>query len=260
MRPKTVIRSAANPAVKRVRAVQAGREPGRVVLEGDRLVEEALAGGWSLELVLVADTRASLADELEARGLPVERVEAGLLARASELSTSPGLLAVAAAPVARPLAELAPAGDDLLVVAAGVADPGNLGALSRSAEAAGARALVVLAGGARPWNGKALRGSMGSLLRLPVHLAEDAGELAQGLAAQGWRQVRAATRGGTPLARFDWSGPVALWIGAETGRLPDAARDLERVTIPMAGRAESLNVAAAAAVLLYAAGRAERAP
>jgi tRNA G18 (ribose-2'-O)-methylase SpoU len=69
------------------------------------------------------------------------------------------------------------------------------------------------------------------------------------------RQVAAVTRGGTELAEFDWSGPIALWIGAETGDAPDAALDFEGVTIPMAGGAESFNVTVAASLLLFSAGR-----
>ena len=67
--------------------------------------------------------------------------------------------------------------------------------------------------------------------------------------------MRAATRGGAELASFDWSGPLALWVSSETGDLPPIARDFEGVTIPMVGPVESLNVTAAAAVLLFAAGR-----
>jgi TrmH family RNA methyltransferase len=143
----------------------------------------------------------------------------------------------------------------LLLVVAGVADPGNLGALARSAEAFGARALLVARGGASPWNEKALRGSMGSLLRLPVGHGTDAEAIARALAARKVRQVSAATRGGEPLESFDWRGPIALWMGSETGALPASARAFERVTIPMAGEVESLNVAVAAALLLHASGR-----
>jgi TrmH family RNA methyltransferase len=162
------------------------------------------------------------------------------------------VLAVAAAPAERSLDALAPATAPLLAIACGVADPGNLGALARTAEAAGASALVLL-GGASPWNPKALRGSMGSLLRLPVVRLQGAELVRSALARAGWRQLRAATRGGAMFDETDWSPPLALWLASETGDLPDAALDVEAVTIPMAGPVESLNVTVAAAVLLFAA-------
>jgi TrmH family RNA methyltransferase len=142
-----------------------------------------------------------------------------------------------------------------LLVVAGVADPGNLGALARSAEAAGVRALILLSGGTSPWNAKALRGSMGSLLRLPVVIAEDALQVGRELGDRGIRQAVAATRGGEAPASFDWKGPIALWVGSETGTLPDSGRGLEPLTIPMSGEVESLNVTVAASLLLFAAGR-----
>ena len=253
------IRSSAHPLLKRVRAAAAQRE-GEILLEGDRLVDEARRQGLELAAVLVAEERGERLRELAAAGLPVRAVAAELLARASALEHSPGCLALAPIPRARSLDELAPRGPALVAVAAGVQDPGNLGALARTAEAAGAAALLVLAGGCSPWNPKVLRGSMGSVLRLPVLvLAADAGA-ADELARRGFRNVVARTRDGKPYDVFDWSGRVALWLSGETGALPDelarASAGFEGVTIPMAGSVESLNVTVAAAVLLFAAARA----
>ena len=177
-------------------------------------------------------------------------------------TTKPGKLnlLVPAAPNSAPppeveLSSLQPGPQDLLLVACGISDPGNLGALARAAEAAGARALVQVAGGVSPWNVRALRGSMGSLLRLPVVCGAEAGEVAQALAAQGWKSVAAATREGQPLGEFDWSGPRALWVSGETSGDPECFAEFDQVTIPMAGQVESLNVTVAGALLLFAAGR-----
>ena len=145
----------------------------------------------------------------------------------------------------------------------GVQDPGNLGAIARTAEAAGAVGLVIVAGGCRPWSDKALRGSMGSLLRLPVWEVSTGIDAWRGLRGRGFRHVVAATRGGCTPGELDWSGPVALWVPSETGGLPadvETARASEpgddlAVTIPMAGAVESLNVSVATGVLLFAAGR-----
>ncbi len=270
MAPKPVVQSASNPIVKRVRAARAGKPEPALFLEGDRLVDDARGAGVAFELLLVAADREERAAELEAVGCEVTLVAPELLERLSELVSSPGILGVARPPASAPLdALLAPGGEvpggatagaALLLVVAGVSDPGNLGALIRAAEAAGARGVALVRGGASPWNSKALRGSMGSALRLPVHFAEEADALARELAERGVRQVRAATRGGRAPSSFDWSGDVALWIGAETGTLPAAAESFEAISIPMAGAAESLNVTTAAAVLLFAAGRAEARP
>jgi TrmH family RNA methyltransferase len=251
-----VIRSRSNACLKRVGGVLAGKEPETLVLEGERLVRDALGAGLALELLLLADDRE--VDDLDARDVRV--VEAGLLGKVSALKTSPGVLALCAAPVAVPLAALAADARALVLVVAGVGDPGNLGALARAAEAAGATALVCLAGGASPWHPRALRGSMGSLLRLPVVAAARAEEVAATLAARGFRGAVAATRGGARPTEFDWSGPLALWVTGETGEAPFAAQALEPVTIPIAAPVESLNVTVAAALLLFAAGRVGGAP
>jgi TrmH family RNA methyltransferase len=253
MSPRAVIRSRANADLKRVGAVREGRSPGLLLLEGERLVEEALERGLELELLLVGEGRLTLAARFEARGQRVRLIADELLDRASALTTSPGILALCAVPDAPDPSTLAPGARSLVLVEAGVSDPGNLGALARSAEAAGASALVVVAGGASPWSDKALRGSMGSLLRLPVHRFESADEVVAALARH--RHVRAATRNGQPAFDFDWSGPIALWVGSEAGALPEVCEPFERVTIPMAGGVESLNVTVAASLLLFAAGR-----
>jgi TrmH family RNA methyltransferase len=212
-----------------------------------------------LEVVLVAEQRGQRLAELARAGLDVRAVQASVLAGASALESSPGCLALAREPEARPLAGLALGPDALLVAAAGIQDPGNLGALARTAEAAGAAALLVTRGGCRPWNAKALRGSMGSLLRLPVIEIEPARSSVAELSALGFRHVCARTRGGRRFDELDWSGRIALWLAAETGGFPGelarAAEAFEGVSIPMHGAAESLNVTAAAAVLLFAAGR-----
>ena len=256
-----VLSSTSNPLVKRVRAVAAGREPG-LLLEGERLIEDALAleGPFALvaEVVLVDEEQPELAARWEAAGLPVRRAAGHVLERASALKTSPGCLAVFAAPEPRALEELDQlvAAGGLVLVACGVADPGNLGALARAAEAFGAGALVVTGPSAGPHGPRALRGSMGSLLRLPLWQVDDPAALAERLADQGARQARAATRGGRAPSEFDWSGALALWISSETGALPPAAERFEGLTIPMAGAVESLNVAVATAVLLAAAASA----
>jgi TrmH family RNA methyltransferase len=258
--PLETIRSSSHPLLKRVRAAAAGRAEGALLLEGDRLVDEARAARFELEAVLVAEERLERMAELARAGLAVRAVRAELLAGAGTLETSPGCIGLAREPRPRTLAELPARADALVAVAAGIQDPGNLGALARTAEAAGASALVVIRGGCRPWNPKALRGSMGSLLRLLVLEIEPTAASVDELTKRGFRHVRARPRGGRPHDAFDWSGRVALWLAGETGAFPGelarATGAFEGVSIPMQGGVESLNVNAAAAVLLFAARRA----
>jgi TrmH family RNA methyltransferase len=259
MSANETIRSRANPLLKRAAGVLAGEEPGTLALEGDRLVDDALRAGVALETALVSEDRVDRAEELIERGVSVRLVEADLLGRVSRLKTSPGILALAPVPPPVDLARLPLDERSLLLVAAGVSDPGNLGALARSAEAFGASALLVARGGANPWSEKSLRGSMGSLLRIPVVHGLEPDALIDALERRKVRQVCAATRGGVDSRAFDWRGPVALWMGSETGALPKRASGFELVTIPMSGEVESLNVSVAAALLLYSSGRTAKA-
>ncbi|MCC6409275.1 MAG: RNA methyltransferase [Planctomycetes bacterium] len=256
MSPRPVIRSIKNPLLQRAREVLGGRQKQVLALEGDRLIDDARRAGLEFEVVLVAEDRAARADELESLGLAVERVDAETLARVSKLATSPGALALVTAPKPRRLADLAADARTCVLAIAGVADPGNLGALARSAEAIGASGIVVVEGGASPWSEKALRGSMGSLLRVPVFVVGDAPAAARELASRGFRGVAAWTRGGTDYREFDWRGPLVLWVGSETGELPAGLGELARVSIPMDGAVESLNVSVATSLLLFEARRA----
>lgn len=250
-----IIRSKDNAALKRARAIGAGREEG-LLLEGERLVRDALASGHAIECVLVAASREALADEWTRAGLDVRVVADPLLEQASRLRAPPGCIAVASVPASRGARELAEL-SGLVLAVAGVADPGNLGALARSAEAAGVAGLAITSGSCSPWNEKALRGSMGSLLRLPVAFAP-AAELARAFDAAGREAVRAATRGGVRYDEHRWIAKTVLWLAAETGELPAEVANARAVSIPMARGVESLNVAAAAAVLLFEAAKARR--
>lgn len=248
------IRSRANPVVKLVRDVRARKRDDLVLVEGESLVGEAVGLGLAVELVLAREDLV-LAPRLAAHPA-LRRASADVCQAASGLEHAPGLLALVAAPPLRPLAELPRAtGDALVLCVSGVSDPGNLGALARSAEAAGAEAIAIAPGGAQPFGDKALRGSMGSLLRLPLFRLDDP----RALARAGYVSVVAATRGGTDHTRHDWRGAVALWVLGETGQPAVAPpADARAVTIAMHGGVESLNAACAATLLLFEATRHRR--
>lgn len=228
----------------------------RALLEGPHLVLEAIAAGLALEAVLVTpDALAATADGrrlgalLAARGTPVDEVSEELLASLSDADAPRGVLAVARLP--RPGLAALRTPPSLTVFVDGLQDPGNLGALARVAEAAGADALVLAPGTVHPNHPRALRASAGSLLRLPVATGVSARELATRAPDTTW--VGLVPRGGEPLWSADLSGPLVVSLGAEGAGLdPElAARCDLRVTIPLAPAVESLNATVAAALVLF---------
>ena len=235
-----------NPRIQRLRRLlgrrSARRDEGVYVIEGPTLVAEALAAGVDVEDVYV--------DEERGGGFPHEvLVRAGTLARVGSTEAPQPVLAVARLRLAT-LAVLAGAG--LVLVAAGVADPGNLGTMLRSAEAAGAVGLVTLAGTVDPWNPKCVRASAGALFHVPV-VADAA---AADLRSLRMPLVGTAAVGGQPYtAPGALAGPLALVLGSEAHGVPADVPIDRVVTIPHAGRAESLNVAMAATLLCFEAAR-----
>ena len=205
-----------------------------------------------------SDRAKPLLSELASRGVPLRRLEGSLLSSLSEAETSQGLVALAERP--RFSEEAIFAGRPLVVVAVGIQDPGNLGGLLRSAEAAGATGAVLTEGTADPLSWKSLRGSMGSAFRLPHLRGLSSSEAIRRLRARSLRLVATAAAGGTPYTDFDWRGPVALLLGNEGAGLPESIRGAADavVSIPLEGSVESLNVGVAAGLLLFEAARQRR--
>ncbi|HEX4955608.1 MAG TPA: RNA methyltransferase [Thermoanaerobaculia bacterium] len=225
------------------------------VLEGPHLVAEAISAGVSLEEVFATPELLATA---EGRALsaslasPPTEVAEDVLRALADADSPQGILALARLP--RAGAEGLPhlAGSCYLYVA-GLQDPGNLGALARVAEAAGAVGLALSAGTVHPNHPRALRASAGSLLRLPVAVAVSSDQLdeaLQGLEA-GWAAL--VPSGGTSLWRADLLGTLVLVLGAEgPGLAPDLLERCQlRVTIPLTAPVESLNATVAAAVVLF---------
>jgi RNA methyltransferase, TrmH family len=238
-----VITSVDNPRVKDVLRLRKSRERRRArlfVVEGPREVERARAAG--LQIVATYFSPALLAwDE-------GDEVSERVLARMAYRAEPEGVLAVVEAPER----EL-PKDGDLYLVSVGVEKPGNLGAMARSAEAAGATALIVADAQADIWNPNAIRASTGAVFTLPVV----EGRLEDVLALD--VEIAAATVDAeTTYSDANLSQPVAFAVGAEDEGLPEewrAAADLE-LAIPMHGSAtDSLNTATAAAILLFEAVR-----
>ena len=250
------IRSRANPVWKTIGGILAGKDKQLILLEGERLIEDAVLARRAVGPVYFSTERRELGKKFNELDCPVFPVDPKLFRELTALKNSPGIVALCKMPENRRLDTLQLGKRSLVLVAHGISDPGNLGALARSAEAFGAAALVLTKGSTFPYSDKALRGSMGSLLRLPVSHGWDAGDLVTLLTKLGCRNACAATRQGVDPRAFDWTGPIALWLGAETGALPAAAKKFEKLTIPIASKVESLNVTVAASVLLYECSRA----
>ena len=145
----------------------------------------------------------------------------------------------------------------LVLAAAGLQDPGNAGAIIRSAAAAGATGVVLDELSADPWGWKTLRAAMGSTFRLPIVTAGDALSACDRICRAGTRLIAATPRDGVSLYETDLQGPVAIVIGGEGAGISAALleRADERLTIPMAEGVESLNAAVAAALVVYEAAR-----
>jgi TrmH family RNA methyltransferase len=260
--PIRIIESKQNARLKELRRafMQPGRnEQGLAGIEGPNLVEEAMRAGLRIACAFVAQGSERL---LEALGLP-ERVE--VLAMSRELLDS-----ALATETPQPVAALVEPPDwtwahmlgerkdaaAMIVVMAGLQDPGNLGTILRSAEAFGASGVVCLPGTVNAWNPKAVRASAGSVFRVPVINTGEQDAMTM-LREEGVRVLTTTVQGAQPADLADLAGPVALLIGNEGNGVPPdlAAKADGAVTIPCPGPVESLNAAVAASVLLYEAAR-----
>ena len=221
-------------------------DEGALVVEGAVLVADAVAAGGEVEGQFVAPGVAAV----DGAG-PVHELAAGVAERISATETAPGLFAVVRLPVTT-AAVLDDAG--FVVVADRLADPGNLGTILRSAEAAGAEALVVTPGTVDWTNPKVVRASAGALFHVPVVAATVAD-----VGAAGCRTIGTSSHHGTPHTGADWTGRIAIVLGSEAHGLADDAPVDDWVRIDHRGRAESLNVAMAATVLCFEAARARAA-
>lgn len=262
--PET-LRSRANPRYKRLRALRDGRASSPLCLvEGPKLVAEALAANVSVvEAAFAERAEATPAGHealaaLRSRGVPLQRLSPDLLASLSEAERSQGLLAIAR----RPRFELAETlrGTPLVLVIDGVQDPGNVGALLRSAEAAGATGALLTTGSADPLSWKALRGSMGSAFRLPHVAGLETIPLLDELVGRGLAVLATSSDGELRYDEADFTRPTAILVGREGSGLAAAVqqRAAARLRIPLAPPVESLNVGVAAALVLFEAARQRR--
>ncbi|HVT15154.1 MAG TPA: RNA methyltransferase [Thermoanaerobaculia bacterium] len=249
-----MIASRHNRTFKDIRRIRRSKGAA-ALLEGPHLVAEALSCGLALERVLATpEYLASAAGGELVRGLSVPplAVAPELLAELADADSPRGVLAVVWLPRTGPEALPARRGGVYLYVE-GLQDPGNLGALARVAEAAGAAGMALSPGTVHPNHPRALRASAGSLLRLPVAVGADPAALSHHLAAVAPRWAALVPRAGEDLYRADLSGTLVLAVGAEGPGLSPALLALagRRLTVPVAPPVESLNATVAVALVLF---------
>lgn len=263
-----IITSRQNSRVKQLRAAfsangrgAGGAHSGLVAIEGEHLLLEALRSGLELATVFAQAGKERLLRKLPLGASPeVLLLSEDVFRSAVATETPQGVAALLHTPnfgredLLRSAGETSSAPTPLILVAAGLQDPGNLGTLIRSAEAFGATGVLALQGTVSPWNQKALRSSAGSTFRLPVVLGTM--DDLRWLQSMGVRLL-AATMDGTPIEHADLRTAVAVLIGNEGAGLPPELLALahERVAIPCPGPVESLNAAVAGSLLLYEAAR-----
>jgi TrmH family RNA methyltransferase len=255
-----MITSVSNGKVKLVRSLARRRAryaARQFVVEGVRSIEEAQGAGITPALVFYTATAdaeprvRALLERCRARTPEVFEVDDAIMQAVSNTETPSGVLAVL------PFVELSlPAHPQLALVLDAVRDPGNAGAILRSAWAAGVDVIYFARGTADPYNDKVVRAAMGAHFHVPLRVAHNWDEI--GLALKGIPRIYLAdAQGPVTYTQADWSPPVALVVGGEAEGAGEEARRLAtaRVSIPMRRGAESLNAAMAAAVLLFQAAR-----
>jgi TrmH family RNA methyltransferase len=254
-----------NPRLKELRLAFRRAEvtaQGECAIEGVKLIEEALRSGRHVESVFFSESARPLAEKL----LPQIGVRTETLVLPNALFNSivpsdapQGVAALLKLPAFSATQLLDRSSDGPFVVAAGLQDPGNLGTILRSAEAFGAAGIFLTEGTVSPYNSKVLRGSAGSIFRLPW-LRISSAELIPLLRARGVRLLATSSHQGTPLPQISWTLPLAIFIGNEgAGLSRELTREMdETLAIPQAAQVESLNAGVAASIVLYEAAKSQK--
>lgn len=256
------ITSASNPLVRDILKRKQKREGNDLIIEGRRLVEMALLSGADIERVFFTETFRSKNEDFLARlaTKASELIEASehVLSKVTDTKTPQGI-GVLVKYQGRSLSELSPGPDLFVVVCDGIQDPGNLGTIIRTSDAVGADAVILLPGTCDPFTPKGIRATAGSIFNLPILFSEPEALVA-------WLREKSAglivsdMRAQTTIYEADMRRSLALVFGNEAEGVSGYLRRRADVTvsIPILGKAESLNVATSAAVCLYEAVRQRR--
>ncbi len=252
----TELTSVQNPTIKRMKALKdkkARTEQREMLVEGEKLMLEAAQAGLIPSDVLIESSQAGkfahLAQEMEKYGAQVYLAPRHVIEAACDTKTPQGACGAFSLPDPYPLSK-AP---ERLVVLDGVQDPGNVGTIWRTADAAGLTGMLLAASGADPFSPKVQRAGMGSGFRVPVRVTENLPEELNELRAQGYRVIVSALDGAPFYEGMPKCDKFALVIGNEARGVSDqvsAVADV-RLKLPMRGGAESLNAAVAAGIMMY---------
>lgn len=254
-----LITSPANERLKHARRVRDGREDGLIFVEGERLIEECLQSGLALAACFHSPEISSRAQkilaELADRDCTLLPTADAVLATISDTINSQGLIVLAQRPTAT-LDQVFSSGE-LIVCLDAVQDPGNFGTILRTSEAAGASSVIALKGSVDAFAPKTLRSAMGSAFRLPIATDVNPMDFLAKSRESGLKIVAATAEGETSYSNFNWRQPAVIILGNEANGV--SAELLEqsdaRINIPLQTPVESLNVASAAAVILFEAAR-----
>jgi RNA methyltransferase, TrmH family len=256
-----VISSAANPLIKRMRLLsdrKHRRREGAFVVQGVQPVWQAVEAGADIEALIVAPDLLSrpatvrMVAQQEDRGLRVVRVSGALFSRLADRDGPSGLAAIVRAQLAG-LANVKVRPDSVFVALHEVGNPGNLGTIIRTANAAGAAGVVLIGATTDPFDPAAVKATMGALFSVPVAHAVTAEDFFTWAAGRGITVAAASARGAATFWESEPSMPLAILLGSEGHGLPGSflsQADLQ-LRIPMVGTAESLNLAVAAGILMY---------
>jgi TrmH family RNA methyltransferase len=249
------ISSRQHEVVKRFRNAARRVTAEAVLLDGDHLLSSALDAGVSVDVVIVDVDHRKIGERAHTTGATVYEGTAAVIEAASPVRTPSGVVALARCRPAT-LSEALRDRQALAIAMVGVQDPGNVGSAIRAADALDATAVVIVDGSASPWSWKALRGAMGSTFQMPVAVGA-LGDVVSTARERGLQIAATVATGGEAADKVDLRKSTLLLLGSEGAGLPaDVIQSADvRLTIPMRAHANSLNVAATAALLAYEARR-----
>jgi TrmH family RNA methyltransferase len=233
---------------------------GRMAIEGVRILEEAENSSCAIEAVVITENfgkeprEKKLLDRWQTRGIRVFQVNENLFASISAVRTPQGAMALARTP-RHILGEIKPKEPALILCASGIQDPGNLGTLIRTGAAAGADMALTTTGTVSARNPKTLRASAGAFFNIPVIEHLEIAELYSYCGRNRIHMYRTDARAGVSHTQADLVSSCAIFLGNEGAGVNRVYADLPAIHIPMPGNTESLNVAAAGAILLFEAAR-----
>jgi TrmH family RNA methyltransferase len=259
-----MLTSLENPKVKQFHSLKQKKQrkaDGKFLIEGVHLISEAMQAGLLdkviySEKVLKTFEGKDLIGKIIAADIPSEEASVKVISYLSDVENPQGVFA-SVNPKVSDLSDLLNNDDPLIVIACGIQDPGNLGTLIRTCDAAGCSGLIISQGTVDIYNDKVIRASSGSIFHLNIIKIDDIIDLIPSLKRRGIKVFSSVVGAQKDHYMVDWSGPIALIIGSEAQGI---AKEIERlsdgsISIPMVGKVESLNAAVSGAIILYEAYR-----